>query len=149
MDDYCLAANYKLLPVTFFWVDQPLLQTKTCLCSTEENSPVGCTGSHLLKMYLWAPYLRPWGLLVQLKPEKICLNPNLAGNFQLTLPGWCLPVHFSLTNSFVPKHLPRQNPPNPQNLTASTQPQSLSAFNWVKVFSLVRPQNVCLQSSHP
>lgn len=101
-----------------------------------------CTGSQgcLLRMYLW-PHQWPWGLLVHLKCWKN-LSPNLPGVSQLTLPGWWLPIHISLTNSFVPKQLPQQNPPNPQNLAASTHPQRSSAFNWVKVYSLVWPQEI-------
>lgn len=151
MADYYLAANYKLLPVTFSWVDQALLQTEMYLCPTGDTWPMDCTGSQgqLLKMYLWL-YLWPRGLLVQLKCwKKVCLNPHLTGDSQLTLPGWWLPIHMSLTNSFVPKCLPWWNPLSPQNWTAKFKPQRSSASNRVKVYSLVWPQNLSLQSSHP
>lgn len=93
MADYYLAANYKLLPVTFSWVDQALLQTEMYLCPTGDTCPMDCTGSQgqLLKMYLWL-YLWPRGLLVQLKCWKISvwIHISLETPSSLCLAGGCL-----------------------------------------------------------
>lgn len=128
MADYYLAANYKLLPVTFSWVDQALLQTEMYLCPTGDTCPVDCTGSQgqLLKMYLWL-YLWPRGLLVQLKcwKKSVWIHISLETPSSLCLAGGCL-----LTCPWptpLSKCLPRWNPLSPQNWTAKFKPQRPSA----------------------
>jgi len=55
--------------------------------------------------------------------------PLLTGDFQLILPVWWPPVCMPLPNSFCPYIFHAANPPSPQKLTTSTQPQRPSASN--------------------